>query len=67
VKVATLRSGPGQKVVLGPLLDVVTVSCHPESEWWTLTERRGRVVTPILTAPQAFQQSWIQQPAEHAE
>src|SRR5215831_15910296 len=56
VKVATLKSDPGRKVVLGPLLDVVVVSCSPQ--WWTLTGWE-RVDTPTLTAPQAFQQSWI--------
>jgi hypothetical protein len=35
LRVATLEARDGHKVVLGPLLDVILVSCKPD--WWTLT------------------------------
>ena len=58
-----LEAGEGHKVVLGPLLDAVLVSCKPD--WWTLTgwERVDGATTP---EPRAFQQRWILQPVDRS-
>ena len=64
VKVATLEAGDGHKVVLGPLLDAVLVSCKPD--WWTLTGWE-RVDSSTTSSPRAYQQSWILQPIDRAE
>jgi hypothetical protein len=61
VRIATLEQGMTRKVLLGPLLDVVLVSCKPD--WWTLTGWE-RVDTTVLAPGRAFQQSWILQPLD---
>ena len=61
IRVATLEAGDGHKVVLGPLLDAMLVSCKPD--WWTLTGWE-RVDTTVLAPGRAFQQSWILQPLD---
>lgn len=64
VRVATLEAGEGRKLVLGPLLDAVLVSCKPD--WWTMTGWE-RVDSATTVAPRAYQQSWILQPIDRAE
>lgn len=64
VRVATLEAGDGHKLVLGPLLDAVLVSCKPD--WWTMTGWE-RVDSSTTVAPRAYQQSWILQPIDRAE
>lgn len=61
IRVATLEAGDSHKVVLGPLLDAMLVSCKPD--WWTLTGWE-RVDTTVLAPGRAFQQSWILQPLD---
>lgn len=64
VRVATLEAGESRKLVLGPLLDAVLVSCKPD--WWTITGWE-RVDSTTTVAPRAYQQSWILQPLDRAE
>ena len=61
IRIATLEQGMTRKVLLGPLLDVVLVSCKPD--WWTLTGWE-RVDTTVLAPGRAFQQSCILQPLD---